>query len=228
MAEQPILIIPARGGSRRLPRKNILSLGDRPVLTHVVDNAIESQLFSRIIVSTEDSEIAAIAANAGALVHDRPVRLAEDRSTVVEVCGAVLEFCPADLFCCVYPTAALLSPATLQGSFALFDDEQRVDYVMGVSRYSFPPVQALKVNDDGFAALMWPEFERVQSQFHPELCVSNGTLYWARSAAFTAIGSFYGPGLRPFYVPEEEVCDVNTAQDFKHMRTLYEARQCRL
>ena len=221
------MIIPARGGSKRLPRKNIMLLDGRPVLAHVVQNGLDSGLFSRVIVSTEDAEIADLAAAAGAELHRRPEQLARDRSTVDEVCLEVLSLWPAQAFCCVYATAALLRPASLCASYDVLAGDPATDFVMGVSRYHYPPVQALRVGEDGFATMMWPEFERVQSQFHPQLCVSNGTLYWARTEAFTRHRTFYGTGLKPFYVAEDEVCDVNTERDFERMQAMYEARDCR-
>lgn len=139
---KPVAIIPARGGSKRLPRKNVLPLGGKPLLGRVIDCCQASKLFSKIIVSTEDDEIAEIAKAADAFVYNRSHSLAEDRSTVAEVCEDVLLNGNYDLFCCVYATAALLKPGTLRSSFELFETSRNANVVMGVSSYNYSPAQA--------------------------------------------------------------------------------------
>lgn len=209
-----VALIPARGGSKRLPRKNILEIGGLPMLAHPIKAAQASGLFDRIIVSTEDAEIADIAKQYGAEVIVRPQQIAEDRSTVVQVCIHALETCPEiDMVCCIYATAVLLTSGAIIDSYALFDSEPVADFVMGVSEYEHPPVQALKKNPDGFLTYMWPEWENVQSQFHPQTVVSNGTLYWARRTALLQEKSFYGQRLKGFIVPYEQTTDIDTEED---------------
>lgn len=214
---KPIAIIPARGGSKRLPRKNILPLGGKPLLARVIDCCQVSKLFSKVIVSTEDEEIAEIAKDAGAYVYARSLSLAEDRSTVVEVCEDVLIKGEYDLFCCVYATAALLTPKTLERSFEFFKTSFNADVVMGVSSYNYSPVQALKVDSNESAELLLPHYLGVQSQFQPEFRVSNGTFYWGRKEAFLKEKTFYSKKLFVFDVPEKEVCDVDTQDDYERL-----------
>lgn len=212
-------LIPARGGSKRLPRKNILAVGGLPMLARPIRAARASGLFDRIYVSTEDAEIAEVARACGSEVIDRPTGLAEDRSTVVQVCLHALETHPEiDRLCCIYATAALLRPDTLVAAHALLDASPAADFVMGVSEYEHPPVQALKTDAGGFLSYMWPEWRGVQSQFQPHLVVSNGTLYWARAAALKAERTFYGRRLRGHVVPAEEVSDLDTPADLDRLR----------
>ena len=209
-----VALIPARGGSKRLLRKNMLELGGVPMLVHPILTARASGLFEHIYVSTEDAEIAEVAKQHGAEVIERPVGIAEDRSTVSQVCLHALEtYLDIDVMCCIYATAVLLTPETLTASHALLSGESEADFVMGVSEYEHPPVQALKADGNGYLSYMWPEWRGIQSQFHPHLVVSNGTFYWARRQALLDEKTFYGCRLRGFVVPSEQVSDIDTQED---------------
>ena len=210
-----IAIIPARGGSKRLPRKNVLKLNGQPMLSYPIRTAKASGLFDEVYVSTEDAEIADVARQFGAEVIERPVQISEDRSTVVEVCLHALEVLPnVELMCCIYATAVLLTPNTLGASRALLDQKPEANFVMGVSEYMHPPVQALVADECGYLSYMWSEWSGMQSQFYPHLLVSNGTHYWARREALMQEKTFYGHRLVGHVVPEEEVSDINTQVDF--------------
>lgn len=224
-----VALIPARGGSKRLPRKNVLDLAGKPMLAYVIETARASGLFDEIHVSTEDGAIADVAREFGATVIDRPQSIASDRSTVAQVCLHALEALPSvSVFCCIYATAVLLKPETLRASYVLMDAEPGADYVMGVSYYEHPPVQALKADDSGYLTYMWPEWKGVQSQFQPQLVVSNGTFYWARRQPFLTDQTFYGARLRGAVVPEDEVSDIDTEADFKKIIDLISGVKGRL
>lgn len=221
-------MIPARGGSKRLPRKNILEVGGLPMLAHPIQAARASGLFDAIYVSTEDAEIARVARELGADVIERPQEIAQDRSTVVQVCLHALETHPEiERLCCLYATAILLRPDSLIASHALLDDEPEADFVMGVSEYEHPPLQALKADERGFLSYMWPEWRGVQSQFQPHLVVSNGSLYWARAAALRAEKTFYGHRLRGWPVPPEQVSDIDTTDDLERVRHRFAEALCK-
>lgn len=217
-----IAIIPARGGSKRLPRKNILPLGGEPLLSRVIKTCFLSQIFSKVIVSTEDKEIASVAKNAGAKVHQRSESLAQDRSTVVEVCLDVLESENFDNFCCVYATSGLLSPATLENSAKSFLNDKRAHTLIGVSSFNYPPVQALTVDENSFAEMLMPEYMKVQSQFHPKTRVSNGTFCWGRRENFLKEPTFYSQKMKIFDVPEREVCDLDTPEDYEMLKIKFQ------
>ncbi len=219
-----IAIIPARGGSKRLPRKNILPVAGRPLLSYPIRAARESGLFERVIVSTEDDEIAGIASKAGGEVLQRPLELAGDRSTVVEVCLHVLASLKdhsISEFCCLYATALFITADDIKKSHVLLKDEPQADFVMGVSGYDLHPIQALR-EDNGFLQPMWPEYESLQSQFYPELVASNGTLYWARVEEFRLAKTFYGPRLKGFRVPRSRLIDINTPEELQEARRMAE------
>lgn len=212
-----VAIIPARGGSKRMPRKNLVDIGGQPMLTHPISCARDSRLFDEICVSTEDDEIAEVARHWNASVIARPRDLAGDRSTVVQVCLHVLDALAeqgvmVDIFCCIYATAAFITPEDLSASLRLLDDDPKGDVVMGTSVYETHPVKALK-REGGYWARMWPEFGGTQSQFYPRLVASNGTLYWARTAAFRAQRTFYVERLKCYDLPRSRAVDIDTPED---------------
>lgn len=215
-------LIPARGGSKRLPRKNILDVAGKPMLAYSIEIARATGLFEQIFVSTEDDEIAFVARQYGAEVIERPVEIAADRSTVVQACLHALEAHPEiDILCCIYATAVLLKPETIVTACELLDREPHADFVMGVSEYEHPPVQALQSDKDGYLSYMWPEWRGVQSQFHPNLVVSNGTFYWARAEALRDEKTFYGRRLRGVVVPSDQTSDIDTREDLAKIKSKF-------
>lgn len=218
-------MIPARGGSKRLPRKNVLEAGGLPMLAYPIRIARDSGLFDRILVSTEDVEIAEIARACGAEIIQRPPELAGDRATVAQVCLHVLEVRPEiERLCCLYATAILLRPSSLIEAHALLDSAPEADFVMGVSEYEYSPVQALKADTQGYLSCMWPEWRGIQSQFQPHLVVSNGSVYWARADALKVEQTFYGRRLKGYLLPPEQVVDIDTPADLERARLLHEKR----
>ena len=216
MSSKPIAIIPARGNSKRLPRKNILPWKGIPLIGHSIKNTIASNIFSEVIVSSEDDEILSHAKEFGAKTFKRNDKLSKDTSTVVEVCTDVItDFNQLDLFCCIYATAVKLSAKTIQKSFVEFKKIPDCNFLMGVSLYNYPPQQALVKNEFGNLIHMNPEFKGVQSQKFKDCFVSNGTFYWANTKSFLKEKSFYGANLQPFVVSEKEVTDINTEEDYR-------------
>ena len=225
--EKIIAIIPARGGSKRLPRKNILPLDGQPLLSRVIRTAQKSNVFDDIIVSSEDFEILDIAMKEGVIAHSRPLELASDRSTVVDTCIEALNKYHATIFCCIYATAALISEKSLRSSAERFFLTKSSSVLMGVSKYNYHPIQALTVDGDGNAKLLFPEFKSLQSQFYPPVRVSNGTFYWAKVDAFLKEKTFYTQSLALFDVPDCEVCDVDTEDDYLTLVELFKSKRKR-
>jgi len=223
-----IAIIPARGGSKRLKRKNILPVQDSPMLSYPVRNAVKSGMFDQVIVSSEDEEIGRIAQKAGARYLKRPVELAQDQSTVVEVCVHVLnelekEGKMADYFCCIYATAIFLTRQDLINSFNLLTKSLEIDavnVVMGVSRFNLQPVQALEKNKNGMLNPKWPEYKGVQSQLQPDLVASNGTLYWAGTKRFLQKKTFYDDKLMGYEIPWVRALDIDTKENYEIVKLL--------
>ena len=226
MSRNCIAIIPARGGSKRLPRKNITPVLGRPMLSYPVTSALESRLFHRVVVSTEDKEIRRKAREAGASVMKRPRVLSEDDAPVTRVCQQVLEELSEnkelpDYFCCIYATALFITPEDLAESFGLFFQEPLPDVVMGVSEFDLYPVQALEKNGE-FLQPKWPEYMQRHSRDYPYLVASNGTFYWASTDYFLQHPDFYPKRLKGYTIPRCRSIDVDTREDLHFVHLLAE------
>lgn len=213
-----IALIPARGGSKRLPRKNILPVMGHPMLHYPVKAALDSGCFDRVIVSSEDEEVRHIAMGEGAQVMDRPGHLTRDRSTVAQVCLDVLarlaqQGTRPDWFCCIYATAIFITPQDLCSSFGVVEKSPRADCVMGVSDFNLQPLQALEKDGKGFLKPRWQAC-LCQSQFHPDLVASNGTLYWCRTESFLRQKSFYTDKMIGYKIPWIRAIDLDTPEDY--------------
>lgn len=209
-----IAIIPARGGSKRLHRKNILRLDNVPLMSRVIRTAKKANIFDQIIVSSEDVEILDIAKKEGIITHNRKFKLATDKATVDEVCLDVLSKYPAKNFCCIYATSALITRNTLLKASKKFLFSKNISVLMGVSKYNYHPFQAIKISKDGKAKLIFSKFKKLKSNFYPNLRVSNGTFYFAKSKEFKKERTFYTNKLKVYDVPETEVSDINTYEDY--------------
>lgn len=221
-----VAIIPARGGSKRLPRKNVLPILGQPMLAYPIQAAQQSEMFDQVIVSTEDEEIKSVALGAGAEVVKRPEALARDRASVVQVCKHLLDVLRdqdmhPEFFCCIYATAIFITPEDIKNSFQLFEHEPRPDVVMGVSEFNLHPVQALE-EKNGFLTPKWPEYVVLQSQFHPSLVASNGTLYWSRSDMFLQCQNFYVDKLKGYNIPKKRAINIDTFDDLEFAQIIAE------
>lgn len=212
-----LAIIPARGGSQRLPRKNVLDFHGRPMLAWTVAAALESKAFDRVMVSTEDEEIAAAARAAGADVHPRSQALAADSVRVVDVCLEVLDDDKRagrsyDTLCCLYATAPLRRSDDILAVLGLLEPGV-CDFAMAVTRYAHPAHQALVSQGDGILRPMWPELAERRAEQVGEVYVDNGSTYAANVDAFRRQRSFHGPGLRGFSMPFLRSIDIDDMED---------------
>jgi CMP-N-acetylneuraminic acid synthetase len=206
-------MIPARIGSKRLPRKNLLPLGGRPLLAHTVDAAREAGVFDEIVVSSDDDEILALAGLLGVAADRRPAALAGDRTRFVEVLeelllrtGAAPRF---DLVAVLLPTCPFRHPDDIR---AVLDLQRRTGgFVIAVCAYEFPPQFALRLGDDGRATMEHPEAWRrsTQSQSHPASYHPNGAIYLAPTDRFLAERTFFAEPLFAHVMPPERSLDID-------------------
>lgn len=219
-----VALIPARGGSKRLPRKNIADFLGRPIIAYTIDAALRCGLFPRVVVSTEDPEIAAIARAAGADLADRPPALAGDRARLLDVCLQFLDEESAggrewDVLACLLPTAPMRGAKDLE-AVARLVEPGRCDFAMAVTTYPLPPLQALRRDAGGFLSPMWPEYVNLRSQDAPALVVDNGSTYVVSVPAFRAERTFYGSTLRGHDMPRERSVDIDEPVDLAIARAL--------
>ena len=225
-ADQSVLaIIPARGGSKRLPRKNIVDFCGKPIIAYTIEAALECGRFRRVVVSTEDNEIADIARRFGADVDDRPAHLAGDGVGAVEVCLDLLNREEAAghadrVFCCLYPTAPMRGAADIAAVVDLVEPG-RFDFAMAVTAFDLPPHQALKMEPGGQANPLFPDLVKKRDEEIGRVVVDNGSTYAATIAAFREHRTFYGPALRCHEMPRARSVDINVAEDLEFASFLY-------
>lgn len=219
---RPIAIIPARGGSKRIPRKNIVDMNGKPMIAYPIAATLESGIFSDVIVSTEDAEIKEIALSCGAKVSDRPAALATDQAFEINVYEQVLNELPQRPahFCAVYPTSILLTAGTFRDSYAALTADPQTDVLMGVSHYPIHPFKALQTGTDGYLHMIHPKECLQASQTFPEYVASNGTLYWFRTDAYFEYKSYYPPRLKPFVLSQTMAVDIDVPDDLSFARAL--------
>lgn len=217
-AMKMIAVITARGGSKRLPGKNIRNFCGKPVLSYSIRAARESGLFEQVMVSTDDGEIARLAESHGAKIpFMRTPETAGDYATTADVMTEVLENYKKaghefDAFCCIYPTAPFVTAGKLRQAAKLLE-QSGADSVMPVVRYSFPPQRSVVIHN-GFLRYLYPENEKVRSQDLEPVYHDCGQFYLCRTAPFFQYRSFITPKTVPMPVAEEEVQDIDTESDW--------------
>lgn len=213
-----LAIIPARGGSKRLPRKNVLPFLGRPIIAHTIDAAIASGCFTRVLVSTEDAAIADAAQAAGADIHRRDPALATDSATLTEVCLDILDSEERagrayETFACLYATAPLRRADDIAAVIALAERSD-ADFALAVTSYPLPPHQALRITAGGALAPMWPDLVNLRADKIGQLVVDNGSTNAAKVSAFRTQRTFYGARLSGHVMPRERSVDIDEQADY--------------
>jgi CMP-N-acetylneuraminic acid synthetase len=222
-------LIPARGGSKRLPRKNVIDFLGRPIIAYTIEAAQACGLFGSVTVSTEDAEIAEIAQRHGATVAFRSETLAGDTARIVDVCLDYLHNQEAvsrlpDVLCCLLATAPLRGAEDIRAVCERVTSGQ-CDFSMAVTTYDLPPCQALRDDGSGRLVPMWPELASRRSQELPALCVDNGSTYCVSVSAFREQKTFYGARLGGYPMPRERSVDIDEQADLD--LALYWAKKAR-
>lgn len=222
-----IAIIPARGGSKRIPRKNIKVFRGKPMIAYAITAAKDSGLFSRIVVSTDDEEIARIANEWGAETpFIRPSELANDYTATVPVIAHAITSCRElgwlfDNVCCIYPNVPLIQIEDLIGALGRLTIS-KVDYCFPVTEYPSAIQRALKILDDGRVEPFYPEFEKVRTQDLELACYDAGQFYWGKSNAWLSNPNLHSGGLG-YAIPNWRVIDIDTPEDWMRAEKLASA-----
>ncbi len=212
-----IAIITARGGSKRIPRKNIKLFCGKPIIAYSIEAALQSGLFEEVMVSTDDEEIAGIAREFGASVpFMRSSGSAGDHASTDDVLLEVLtaykeqgrEFAS---FCCLYPTAPFVTAQKLKTAMELL---KAADSVMPVVAFSFPPQRCMVINEAGELQMKWPEHAKTRSQDLEPYYHDCGQFYCCRTAPFLQYGTTDLPGMLPMIMSELEVQDIDNPDDW--------------
>ena len=211
-----LCIIPARGGSKRIPRKNVKEFLGKPIIAYSIEAALKSGLFDEVMVSTDDQEIAAIAKQYGASVPFlRSAETANDFATTKDVLDEVLAVYQKlgktfDAMCCIYATAPL---STAQDVKDAYERLTQSDFtcVYPVVQFSYPIWRCLDVAENGSMKRHWPEFENSRSQDLPKEYHDTGTFYWYKLKD----NAIQTGEIGAIIVPEERVQDIDTETDWK-------------
>jgi len=222
-----LALIPARGGSKRIPRKNIRPFRGRPMITWSIDAARFAGCFDRILVSTDDEEIAAVARSHGAEVPFlRPAHLADDQATTQAVVLHAIHWCELQglhpqAVCCLYATAPFVQSADLVAAAQLLEQSPADSYVFAATSFPFPIQRAIRIDGDGRSRMFQPEHFNTRSQDLEEAFHDAGQFYWARPDVWANTVNLFNNGL-PLILPRWRVQDIDTEEDWQYAELLHQ------
>lgn len=220
MDDRTLCVIPARGGSKRVERKNVRDLRGKPLIAYTIEAGLDSGVVDEVVVSTEDEEIATVAREYGATVpFTRPAELATDTAQVVDVCEHAVDYYesagePYDVLVVLLPTTPLRTSWDLRAAYERFGGHEDAEFLMCVTDYSYSPFEALRFRGD-WLERFWNrnEYYELRSQDKPDVVVDNGAAYIMDVDAFRREGIFYGERLVGHWMPPERSVDVDEEFD---------------
>lgn len=223
-----LAVIPARGGSKRIPRKNIKLFAGKPMIGWSVEVARASGLFDRILVTTDDEEIARVATEFGAEApFRRPAELADDYAPTIPVIAHAVEWqiaqgvAPAHV-CCIYATAPFMQVADLRRGLT-FLESASCDYAFSVTSYAFPIQRALRITLDERIEMFNPEHFLTRSQDLEPAYHDAAQFYWGNAAAWLARRPLFGENSIPVVLPRHRVQDIDTPEDWERAELMFSA-----
>lgn len=222
-----LAVIPARGGSKRIPRKNAKLFEGRPMIAYAIEAARHSELFDRIVVSTDDAEIAEMALAEGAEVpFVRPSELADDFTPTVPVIAHAIRACEAlgwesNQICCIYPGVPMLNKEDLVGAYDLLK-ETGEGYVFPVASFPSPIQRALRLEGGSSVAPFYPQNTLVRTQDLEPAYFDAGQFYWGTRQAWLDELPIH-PNARAIILPEWRVVDIDTIEDWERAEAVYRA-----
>ena len=214
-----LAIITARGGSKRIPRKNIKNFLGSPIIKYSIDAALKAGCFTEVMVSTDDEEIADLALSLGAEVpFMRSNENSSDFATTPEVISEVLDIYKRagqnfDYVCCIYPTAPFVTDFKLQQAYKMLI-EKNAETVVPVVSFGYPILRSLKM-ENGFIKMNWPEYISTRSQDLAIAYHDCGQFYFIKTDSFLRTKQIFSENSLGYEMPESEVQDIDTEEDWK-------------
>ena len=225
-----VAIIPARGGSKRIPLKNVKKFCGKPVIAYSIEAAIQSGCFDKIIVSTDDERVAEVACQFGAEVPFlRPQKISDDFTGTIPVINHSIKWLiennkkPQEV-CCIYSTAPFIRAEDVCRGLELLN-EVNCNYVFPVTCYPFPIQRALKINSRRKIVMFYPEHENTRSQDLAEAYHDAGQFYWAYVETWLSGTNIFSRNSMPIILPRYRVQDIDTIEDWETAERMYEAIQ---
>ncbi len=225
-----LAVIPARGGSKRIPGKNIKAFGGLPMIAWSIRAAIHSQCYDRIIVSTDDDEIASVAKDYGADVpFKRPANLADDHTGTIPVIAHAIDWhnqhgIAVTQVCCIYATAPFVGATDLQRGLQALQSTD-ADYAFSVTSYAFPIQRAIRITAEHRVEMFQPEHFSTRSQDLEEAWHDAGQFYWGRASAWLAQKPIFSTDSVPIPLPRYRVQDIDTPEDWHRAELMFNALQ---
>lgn len=210
---KPICIIPASGASTRFPRKNIALLNGKPLLAYAIDEALISNVFRAVYVSSEDTEILEMAHTYGGVPLLRPTELASDRAQIRHVCLDILKGIECDEFCVLGIPNPLRIAGDIIAAYTIFKQFD-AECLMSVSRYNHPPQRAVRITD-GHVEPYFNIKYMLQTQKLDSVWRCDGSIIFAETKAFRRVGDFYGAQIVPYFTPKDRSVDIDYPIDLK-------------
>ena len=222
-----IAIIPARGGSKRIPRKNIKEFCGIPIIGYAINAAKKSGLFEHVIVSTDDQEIAEIAKTFGAEIpFIRSAELSVDHISTIPVIAHAIQTCinlgwNFNLACCIYPCSPFIRLEDIKESFLKLNISE-ADYCFSIAEYSSAIQRSLKLLNSEITEPYFPEFQLIRTQDLPPAYFDAGQFYWGKVEAWLNNKSIHNGGLA-YLIPNWRAIDIDTQLDWKRAELMYAA-----
>jgi pseudaminic acid cytidylyltransferase len=223
-----IAVIPARGGSKRIPRKNIKEFCGKPMIAWPIEVAKASKLFDHIIVSTDDAEIAQVSKEWGAETpFMRPIELADDYTATRPVVNHAIReiekrYGLPDYVCCIYPCAAFVQASELIKAFDILTQDD-CQFVFTAGSFPSPIQRAFKLNQSGRPEMFYPEFRQSRSQELEEAFHDAGQFYLGKTQAFLDDTPTYSQASIPLILPRYRVHDIDTQEDWDYAEIVFNA-----
>ncbi len=227
-----VCVIPARGGSKRIPRKNVKLFAGQPMIAHSIRAAREAEVFRRIIVSTDDDEIADVARQHGAEVpFMRPLAIATDFAGTDAVNVHAMTWLAeqgeaASEFCCIYATAPFLQAAYIGEGLKLLRLNEATSAI-SVTTFSANIFRALNIDERGRAVMFWPENFAKRSQDFATAYHDAAQFYWFDTAKYLAHPRMFTADAVPVVIPRHLVQDIDTPEDWEAAERMFAALWCR-
>ena len=217
-----LCVIPARGGSKRIPRKNVKDFLGKPLIAYSIEAALNSGVFERVIVSTDDADIADVAVKFGAQVpFMRDASLSDDYATSSDaVADAAARLGGYSRVCCLYATAPLITGEILREAYGKFE-EAECEFLFSATEFSFPIQRAIRLGEDGAVSMFYPQFALTRSQDLERAYHDAGAFYFGRREAWLEKKPIFAQHSRAFLLPRNLVCDIDTPEDFEFAQKLY-------
>ena len=227
-----LCVIPARGGSQRIPRKNIKDFLGKPIIAYSIETALKSGCFDQVIVSTDDEEIAKISRQYGAEIpFIRPAELSDAFAGTLAVIKHAIEWFEAqgmqvDWVCCLYATAPFVSAENLVLSYKKMRVKKQeighIEYCFSAAKYDSPVQRAFGITPNGGVKMLFPEQFNMRSQDLDNIYFDAGQFYWGTATAFLKELPTFGDYAIPFVLPKMSVQDIDTIEDWTFAEFLYQ------